>query len=155
MKNNNSLSKYSVILLVVFMTVQLLIPMIYRVKGISMEPEYHNNDYVIINYYTPKKVYNFGDVVVIAKDKEHRQMLKRVIGVGGDHIQIIENDLYVNGIIQKESYILEKMNTKDMDFIIPKDNLFVLGDNRNDSIDSRQIGLIHTSSVLGKVIFHF
>ena len=69
---------------------------------------------------------------------------------------IKNNELFINDVQQTEDYILEKMNTKDMDFIIPENNLFVLGDNRgNDSIDSRQIGLIHTKNVLGKVIYHF
>ena len=92
---------------------------------------------------------------MIGKSNEHKEMLKRVIGVEGDHIVIKNNELFINDVQQTEDYILEKMNTKDMDFIIPENNLFVLGDNRNDSIDSRQIGLIHTKNVLGKVIYHF
>lgn len=155
MKNNHKLSKYIIILLVVFVFIQLFLPMIFRVKGTSMEPLYHENDYVIINYYSLNKKYSFGDVIVIGKSNEHKEMLKRVIGVEGDHIVIKNNELFINDVKQTEDYILEKMNTKDMDFIIPEDNLFVLGDNRNDSIDSRQIGLIHTKNVLGKVIYHF
>ena len=53
MKNNHKLSKYIIILLVVF--VQLFLPMIFQVKGTSMEPLYHENDYVIINYYSLDK----------------------------------------------------------------------------------------------------
>ena len=155
MKNNHKLSKYIIILLVVFVFIQLFLPMIFQVKGTSMEPLYHENDYVIINYYSLDKKYSFGDVIVIGKSNEHKEMLKRVIGVEGDHIVIKNNELFINDVQQTEDYILEKMNTKDMDFIIPVNNLFVLGDNRNDSIDSRQIGLIHTKNVLGKVIYHF
>lgn len=155
MKNNNSLSKYIIVLLSVVVIIQFFLPMIYRVKGTSMEPEYKENDYVIINYYNTHKTYNFGDVIVIDENDEHNKIIKRVIGVAGDHIIIKNNELYINGNKVTEDYVIEKMNTKDMDFFIPENNVFVLGDNRNMSIDSRQIGLIHTKNILGKVIYHF
>ncbi len=154
MQSNKLLSKYTIVLLLIFIMVWQLIPMIYRVKGISMEPQFKNNDYVVIDYYHRHKSYQNGDVVIIKKDHGNRPILKRVIGIAGDHVQIIDNELYINGNKQIETYVLDKMNTYDLDFVVPKDQLFVLGDNRNSSVDSRHFGLVNVTNVLGKVILH-
>ena len=85
-------------------------------------------------------------------------MIKRVIGLPGDTIEIKDNVLYVNGNIYEEEYLDEGLEYPDF-FLsdlgydtIPEDMYLVLGDNREDSLDSREIGLISKDNINGKIV---
>ena len=85
-------------------------------------------------------------------------MIKRVIGLPGDTIEIKDNVLYVNGNIYEEEYLDEDLEYPDF-FLsdlgydtIPEDMYLVLGDNREDSLDSREIGLISKDNINGKIV---
>ena len=85
-------------------------------------------------------------------------MIKRVIGLPGDTIEIKDNVLYVNGNIYEEEYLDEGLDYPDF-FLsdlgydtIPEDMYLVLGDNREDSLDSREIGLISKDNINGKIV---
>ena len=99
-----------------------------------------------------------GDIIVIKKKvKDGDYIIKRVIGQGGDTIKIQNNKVYVNGEVLDEPYINEPMNkNENITVTIPEGYLFVMGDNRNNSLDSRssEIGLIDVEKeVVGKAIF--
>jgi signal peptidase I len=84
----------------------------------------------------------------------HDVWVKRVIGLPGDTIMIKNNQVYRNGQRLKEDYIKEAMiDTPDAHFVIPENQIFVMGDNRNNSRDSREIGSIPIDHVLGVKIF--
>jgi signal peptidase I len=112
--------------------------------------------YIIVN----KIVYKFekpkrGDVIAfnyLLPDKKI-VYVKRIVALSGDTIEVKRWNLYVNEKIVKEPYILEKMNYEFKVEKVPKNKVFVLGDNRNDNIDSRIFGAISTRSIIGKVIF--
>lgn len=116
------------------------------VIGQSMENSLHEDDYLLSNRlaYSYGKP-NYNDIVSF--DAEivacHDLFIKRVIGLPGDHIQIKDNVLYRNGKEIKEPYIKELMVTKDLDVKIEKGKIFVMGDNRNNSMDSRDFGPIN------------
>lgn len=96
-----------------------------------------------------------GQIVVFLYDwsgASPRKLVKRVIGVAGDHIQIINNVLYINGTAQNEGYIAEPMYTADLDIVVSNGHIFCMGDNRNDSYDSRMIGEVPLDNVIGKCI---
>lgn len=80
-----------------------------------------------------------GDVVIFTPPHEDKYYIKRVIGIPGDVVQIINGSLYVNSVLQEEPYIREPMvaNGENMVFIVPEDCYFMMGDNRNNSSDSR------------------
>lgn len=128
-----------------------------RVDGHSMDPTLNNNDRLIVekvSYYfrAPKP----GDIVVIkypANPKE--KFIKRVIGVGGDKIKIEDGKLYVNGVLKKESYILEPMIGDFNEVTVPENTIFVMGDNRNNSRDSRfpDVGFVDYKMVVGRAAF--
>lgn len=127
------------------------------VRGTSMNPTLNNNDKMLVSglFYEPK----VGDVVVFKKDEydPERALVKRVIAVEG---QVINMDfdrgiVYVDGVPLEEDYIMEPTTNK-IDFIgpqtVPEGCVFVMGDNRNASTDSRkkEIGMVDTRLILGR-----
>lgn len=150
-KLSNPLPKYIIVLIVFFVVFQLFIPMVYIVDGDSMYPTYKDGQITIVDYYGVDKEYKNGDVVVIENLSQRTKMIKRIIGCGGDHVVIKDNQLYVNDVLLEEDYLYEPMINQDMDFIIQEGKYFVLGDNRNNSIDSRKLGLIDKEDIVGKV----
>lgn len=115
------------------------------VIGHSMENSLHEDDYLLSNriaYSYAEPQYND----IVSFDAEivagHDLFIKRVIGLPGDHIQIKSNVLYRNGKEINEPYIKEPMDTENMNVIIGKGKIFVMGDNRNHSMDSRDFGSI-------------
>lgn len=123
----------------------------YEVHGASMYPTLEGNELLIVN----KWVYRvgqpkYGDIVVF-HTKEERDFIKRVIGLPGDRIQIMDGKVYRNGEELHEDYINGQMNPDTfVDTIVPPNMLYVLGDNRNNSKDSRNIGPIEMSEIVGR-----
>ena len=131
------------------------------VRGDSMLPTLHENDYLIINKigYKVGEPKN-GDVIVFKSDLEqndgtNKDLVKRIIGIEGDRIIIKDGKVYVNDKLLNETYLSQGMDTKgDIDLVVPQGKLFVLGDNREVSWESRyeQVGLVDISDVEGKVL---
>lgn len=142
------------VLIILFTLIATIVsPMTYRITGDSMLPTYKDKQLVLINYFSLNKEYKKDDILVF--DYNGQKFIKRVIGVAGDHIVVKGYDIYINDIKIEEEYILEPTMLKDLDFIVPKDSYFVLGDNRDHSVDSRDIGLINKQNIEGKVIYEF
>lgn len=128
------------------------------VKNYSMSPTLEENDFLIINRFlykrsTPKK----GDIVVFQSNLktdtgEDKLLIKRVIAVPGDHILIREGKVYINGKLLEEDYIPGVYTDGFVDITIPEEKVFVMGDNRGNSLDSRDshLGLIDYDVIMGK-----
>ncbi|EAF1394992.1 type I signal peptidase SipZ [Listeria monocytogenes] len=145
------------VLIAVIIRFYLFVPIL--VDGISMMPTLHNDDRVIIN--------RFGNVdrfdVIVFRESDGKEYIKRVIGLPGDTVEYKEDQLYINGKKYnepyldtykeklKDGYLTDDYSSKDQldGGKIPKDTYFVLGDNRRASKDSRIIGPIPFSKVLG------
>ncbi|MPN31670.1 Signal peptidase I V [bioreactor metagenome] len=85
---------------------------------------------------------------------EHDVWVKRVIGKPGDVLEFKNQKVYRNGLLLNEPYIKEPMNaTADMKITIPANHVFVLGDNRNNSSDSRYIGPVKFDHILGTMVY--
>ena len=101
-----------------------------------------------------------GDVVVFKWPKdETKDFIKHVIGIPGDHIQIVKKKLYVNGVLQNEPYIqsidpetTDQTPRDNFDTIVPPHSYFVMGDNRDDSYDSRFWGFVKSRKIVGRAI---
>ncbi len=133
------------------------------VDGGSMLPTLHTGDKIIISnfLYSP----DYGDIIAVNKENaEESSMIKRVIGLPGDTVSInFETHIItVNGRVIFEDYeVLEPISEAyDMNYpldtvTVPEDAVFVLGDNRNNSVDSRhnEIGFIASDEINGKALF--
>lgn len=98
-----------------------------------------------------------GDIIVGEQNSGDvsKQVVKRVIGLPGDHVIIMDNKVYVNGTELQEDYLYEDMSTEDLNVVVPLDCLFVMGDNRNVSYDSRKAGCLKLNTVSSQVLFDF
>ena len=147
----------------------------FVVSGSSMEPTLHNGERLFVN----KFIYYFqspqrGDVVVLNPQGDSRDYIKRVIGLPGDKVQIINGSLYINGNLIQEEYIKEsyiktyryeyyvpksdsyKIHNTAGPYQVPKEHVLVLGDNRNHSSDSRRIeivGYVSYDQIKGKAFW--
>lgn len=125
-----------------------------RVNGDSMYPTLMDGD---LFFFREESGAEKGDIIVFIPPEEAvmdgedgSTFIKRVIATEGDHVKIEGSTLYINGKEVKEPYI-EESYSADIDMTVPKGQLFVLGDNRNISRDSRHYGTIDKDTVLGAV----
>ena len=147
-----------VIVVFIILFLMIYVVSVTQVVGSSMIPNLHDGDVLILS----KANYRIFDVKrgdIISLDYEDtKYLIKRVIGLPGDDVDIIDNQLYINGEVYKEDYLNEGLNYADFSLqdlgyaTIPEDYYLVLGDNREDSIDSREIGLISKDEINGKIV---
>lgn len=127
--------------------------------GPSMEPTLNNGDVFLLN----KMSYKFGEVkrndIIVFNDSQSKYLVKRVIGLPGERIDYKDNILYINNEPYTETFLGENVVTTnfDMELIkgcengtIPEEHYLVLGDNRGNSMDSRELGVISKDDIIGK-----
>lgn len=132
----------------------------YVVDGASMEPNFHNSEFLIVsrvNYLLGEP--QLGDIVVFHfPDNTNEDYIKRVIGVPGDTVEIRDTQVYVNGQELYEPYINEPCsagNCPDSIWQLAPDEFFMMGDNRNRSSDSRIFGPVNRQFIIGEVVFRY
>lgn len=130
----------------------------FEIKGDSMNPTLSNEERVFVNKI--EKYFNdftYNDVIIF-KGYHNEPYIKRIVAVPGDHVEFINQQLYINGVALTEPYIIPDKTQADISLqqlyavdVIPDDYYFVLGDNRANSQDSRlrAIGLIHKDDITG------
>lgn len=127
----------------------------YAISSNSMEPTLVPGDKILVNRYayqygTPAR----GDIVVFAYPKDtSRTFVKRVIAVEGETVELKGNQVYVNGALVQEPYLKQGDHSPFEPETIPAENIFVLGDNRRESGDSREWGVLPKSYIIGKAWF--
>lgn len=125
-----------------------------QIESVSMRETLHPNDFVFVN----KLAYRFngaerGDVVVFDPPFESPEpYIKRVIGIEGDEVRIENGSVIINGTIIQESY-LGSTSTTSGRWHVPDGSLFVMGDNRSNSSDSRSWGMVPIDNVIGEALF--
>src|SRR5690349_11023304 len=130
-----------------------------KVEGTSMMPSLDDQERIFVNKFVYRiEAIQRGDIVVFRYPKDpSKSYIKRVIGVAGDHIQIIDGQVYVNGKRLDEDYV-PPAYTDDRSYpdkIVPASSYFVLGDHRSMSNDSRDFGPVKDSYIYGKAVFGY
>ena len=140
----------------IFLIVYLLILRPHKIKGQSMHPNFPDGEYLLtekVSYYrhNPER----GDVVVFKPPISEDEFIKRIIGLPGDTVMVLNGKIFVNGQELIENYI--KVDTsggaflsEGQEYVVPSGNYFVFGDNRPHSSDSRAWGPITKKVITGK-----
>lgn len=152
-KENNTTDVVLWVLIIAMFALVILRGFVYMnvvVDGDSMEPNLHDGDFLTGNRYAAEHgLYTYGDIVVIEKldpiTGSSIKIIKRVIGLGGDVIDIRGGKVYRNGVAIDESYLplglatyhKSEPDAREFPYTVPEDEVFVLGDNRTVSVDSR------------------
>lgn len=131
------------------------------VHDISMQPTLVEGDNLIVEKISPKLGgLKRGDIIVFDSPNGDKQLIKRLIAFEGERVEIKDNKVYINGEVLEEKY-LNGVPTTGMgnpeyeNLVVPKGQIFAMGDNRPNSGDSRSFGPVDMSSVNGKAIFRF
>jgi len=158
-----------VLTLAIFFVIQNFIAQPYQVQQMSMEHTLEPNTYVLVDKLTPRwDPYNRGDIVVFnpppSWTKDPTPFIKRVIGEAGDTVEIKDDGIvYVNGVALDEPYtyknaqgINEPTEASDQSkWVVPTGELFLMGDHRQASADSRVFGPVPAASVIGRAFLRY
>jgi signal peptidase I len=153
-----------VLTLVIFLIIQTFIAQPYRVEQMSMETTLEPDQYVLVDKLTPRfDSYKRGDIVVFNPppdwtSQNKTPFIKRVIAVAGDTVSIHDGKVFVNNVEIDEPYIFKEDGKAQPTiaghdppkWTVPDGELFVMGDHRQSSSDSRTFGAIETSAVIGR-----
>lgn len=128
--------------------------MIARVSGPSMNPTLHHNQILLVSKHD--RVDRFDIVVLkerLAKDGETKHIVKRVIAFGGERVVVVNGQLFINNVAFDEYYLdkanIQQFKKTSFEITVPKGYVFVMGDNRDVSKDSRAVGSFKKDAVLG------
>jgi signal peptidase I len=153
-----------VVILAVLVMIYLFIISPQEINGASMEPNFHNGEYILTN----KILYKFrepmrGDVIIFKSPRNKDiDYIKRIIGLPGDTVKLEGNVFYVNGQKVDEPYLAPDISIfggaylqEGEDSVVPPDTYFVVGDNRPHSSDSREFGPISREDFIGVAFFRY
>lgn len=153
-----------VVSLAIFAVVYVFLFMPHQVDGKSMEPNFHNGEYIL----TDKLSYRFnapkrGDVVVFHSPQDERSdFIKRIIGVPGDTLKVEKGYVYLNDQRLEENYINDpggvlsgRFLREGLEVTVPPDQYLVMGDNRDHSSDSREWGFVGIDGIVGRAFFRY
>ena len=153
-------SKIVLIALIIVVPIRFFVFQPFFVKGQSMEPNFHNSDYLIVDEFT----YNFkaperGDVIVFKYPRDpHQKYIKRIIGLPEETIEIQDNQIIISKyldtmILDESEYLPVSVSTSGtVRITLGEDEYFVMGDNRTASSDSRRWGALPEENIIGRAI---
>lgn len=125
---------------------------VLKVSGATMEPTLHDGDRVVV--FSVHRELERGDIVICTfPSNPDIKVIKRIIGLPGETIEINNSQVLVNGNVLNEPYIKEPLKYSLEPDIISDNHYFILGDNRNNSSDSHNLGLVPLENILAIVQF--
>jgi signal peptidase I len=150
-----------IFIIAIYALAELAIPR-SNIDGPSMQPNLWAGQYLVISrvaylFSDPQR----GDIAVFQRpdyDEKQPRLIKRVIGLPGDTVEIRDKLVYVNGKQLDEPYFINKpcnRSCEDNTWALGQDQYFMMGDNRNNSTDSRSFGPIDRSAIVGRAVFRY
>jgi signal peptidase I len=155
------ISKIIIIALLIVLPIRYFVFQPFFVRGESMEPNFHNGDYLIIDelsyqFRAPQR----GEVIVFKYPSDPSQRyIKRIVGLPGETISIQDGQVFIfqdgiNQLLEETEYLSQFVQTAgDVQTALDKNEYFVLGDNRSLSADSRRWGALPEENIIGRVFF--
>jgi signal peptidase I len=149
---------------VLYVVIQTFVVQTYRVEQDSMLPNLQPDQHLLIDKLTPRfDDYSRGDIVVFhppdATSSSDTPFIKRVIALGGEHVDVRDGAVFVNNVRLTEPYTFRTQPTQPVcgtsSWDVPTGSLFVLGDHRQASTDSRCFGVVATGQVIGRAWLRF
>ncbi|MCD6519839.1 MAG: signal peptidase I [Anaerolineae bacterium] len=137
---------------VIVLVVNIFLAQATRVEGQSMEPNLHSNERLIIekvsyHFHPPRR----GDIIVLRRPYGSSEpLIKRVIGLPGEVVEIKNGRVYINGKPLDEPYLNQATWGNMPPRLVPEEHVFVLGDNRGASNDSRAFGMVPFDDIIGR-----
>ncbi len=155
-----------VLTLIIFLVIQTFVAQPYKVQQQSMEHTLEPDQYVLVDKLTPRfDTYKRGDIVVFSPPpdwarEDDTPFIKRVVGLGGDTVEIHDGSVFINGTKLSEPYLFAAASGDPTQptippgdvsrWVIPTGELFLMGDHRSNSADSRMFGPVVTGQVIGR-----
>jgi signal peptidase I len=155
-----------VLTLIIFLVIQTFVAQPYKVQQQSMEHTLEPDEYVLVDKLTPRfDTYKRGDIVVFSPPadwsrEDDTPFIKRVIGLGGDTVEIRDGDVFIDGAKLDEPYLFSTTTSDppqpttvpgdEHRWVIPDGEVFLMGDHRSNSADSRMFGPVETEQVIGR-----
>jgi signal peptidase I len=143
--------------IVIALVIHVFLAQATRVYGQSMEPNLHTNQRLVIEklsyrWHGPQR----GDVVVLHDPGGSPELLiKRVIGLPGERVTIADGRVYIDGVALDEPYLTQSTQGSGRSWVVPPLSVFVMGDNRSASRDSRIFGTVPLNQIVGHAIFRY
>jgi len=145
---------------IIALIINLFLAQATRVYGQSMEPNLHTNQRLVVEKISYNAWWHIrgperGDVVVLRIDENSEMLIKRVVGLPGDRVEIRGGQVFINGVHLNEPYLTQPTYGDYGPVDVPPLHVFVLGDNRGFSNDSRAFGTIPIDQVIGRALFSY
>ncbi len=143
--------------IVIALLIHVFLAQATRVYGQSMEPNLHTNERLVIeklsyHFHGPRR----GDVVVLRDPSGSPELLiKRVIGLPGERVTLADGKVFIDGRALDEPYLDQPTQGGGRSWVVPPLHVFVMGDNRSASRDSRIFGAVPLEELVGKALFRY
>jgi signal peptidase I len=143
--------------IVIALLIHVFLAQATRVYGQSMEPNLHTNERLVIekfsyHFHGPRR----GDVVVLRDPGGTPELLiKRVVGLPGERVTLADGKVYIDGAPLKEPYLNQTTQGGGHSWVVPPLSVFVMGDNRSASRDSRIFGPVPLEELIGRALFRY
>lgn len=142
---------------VIALVIHVFLAQATRVYGQSMEPNLHTNERLLVEklsyrFHGPRR----GDIVVLHDPTGGSELLiKRVVGLPGERVTISEGRVYVDGVRLEEPYLTQETQGNGRSWTVPPLSVFVMGDNRGASRDSRVFGPVSLNQIIGRAVLRY
>jgi len=158
-KNKYGLNEWILCLLIAMATAGFMFVFCWpvRVEGVSMQDTFNPGDRLLMSRLSALRGYKTGDIVIcrIIQSNKKKNAVKRIIAAPGDSL-VIENGLvYLNGNLLDEDYIKHVHTPGNISLTLNEGEYFVMGDNRQDSYDSRAFGVVNKNDISGKIFLQW